>query len=312
MRVTVEQSDSMPATPRHPFRFGVIAAWARTGQEWQDKARRAEELGYATLVMPDNLQHTLATSPALAMAAAVTHTLRVGHYVLPNDFRNPVLLAKDIGTLDLLSGGRLEVGLGAGRPDSAAENAMLGLPFGSGGERVARLKESVAILKQLLNGDQVTHQSRFYAVTDAAVSPVPIQKPRVPLLMAGSGRQLLSLAAREADIVAIGLPPDATEDGASERVGWIRSAAGARFSELELNISLMAVGEHVPRWIAATMGVTARDLAERGSIAAVSGDVEQMCDQLRGRRARLGISYLLVSDELMDAFAPVVERLAGT
>jgi alkanesulfonate monooxygenase SsuD/methylene tetrahydromethanopterin reductase-like flavin-dependent oxidoreductase (luciferase family) len=188
---------------------------------------------------------------------------------------------------------------------------MLGVPFGSGGERVARLKESVAILKKLLNGDHVTHQSRFYAMTDAAVSPLPVQKPRLPILIAGSGRQLLSLAAREADIVAIGFPPDATESDASERVGWIRSAAGPRFSELELNMNLMAVGEHVPRWIAATMRVTARDLAERGSIAAVSGDAEQMCEQLRDRRARLGISYVLVADELMDAFAPVVERLAG-
>ena len=310
--VSVDEAGEGRATaPRRPFRFGVIAAWARSGREWQDKARRVESLGYATLVMPDNLQRTLATIPALAMAAAVTRTLRLGTYVLPNDFRNPVLLAKDLGTLDMLSDGRLEIGLGAGRADSAAENAMLGVPFGTGGERVARLSEAVGLLKDVFKGDAVTHSGHFYSATEAAVSPLPVQKPRPPLLIAGSGRQLLTLAAREADIVAFGFSPDANESVAAERIGWVRDAAGPRFGDIELNTNLMAVGDQVPRWIAITMGVTARDLAERGSIAAVSGDVEQMCDQLRGRRERLGISYLLVSDDLMDAFAPVVERLAG-
>ncbi|GAC1322184.1 MAG: hypothetical protein NVSMB2_19420 [Chloroflexota bacterium] len=113
-------------------------------------------------------------------------------------------------------------------------------------------------------------------------------------------------------VVAIGYPPETIGSVAFERVGWIRDAAGPRFAELELNMNLTAVGDPVPGWIAATTGVTARDLAERGSIALVSGDVEQMCGQLRDRRERLGISYVLVSDELMEAFAPVVERLAGT
>ena len=125
-----------------PFRFGVVAAAARSGDEWIGKARRAESLGYATLVMPDNLQYTLAPLPALAMAAAATTSLRLGTYVLPNDFRNPVLLAKDVATLDLLSGGRFELGIGAGRPDAARENSMLGLAFDSGAVRIERLAES--------------------------------------------------------------------------------------------------------------------------------------------------------------------------
>src|ERR1700694_2968980 len=135
-----------------PCRFGVFAASARSAQERIAKAQRAESLGYATLVIPDNLQHTLAPLPALAMAAAATRTLRVGTYVLPNDFRNPVLLAKDVATLDLLSGGRFELGLGAGRPDAAAETRRLGLPFDSGAVRVARLAESLGIVKALLAG----------------------------------------------------------------------------------------------------------------------------------------------------------------
>lgn len=304
-------SAATSASAVHPFRFGVIAATARSGDEWIDKARRAESLGYATLVIPDNLRYTLAPLAALAMAAAATRTLRVGTYVLPNDFRNPVLLAKDVATLDLLSGGRFELGLGAGRPDSATENRMLGLPFDSGAVRVARLAESLSILKPLLAGERVSTSGTYYSVADAEVSPRPVQHPRVPILVAGSGRQLLSMAGREADIIAIGLQPDASEATAAERIGWIRAAAGDRFSHIELNINLMAVAGQVPRWIAAQLRLTAQDLAERGSVAALDGTTEQMCEQLIQRRAKLGLSYVLVSDEFMELFAPVVERLAG-
>ena len=179
-----------------PFRFGVVAASARSGDEWLNAARHAEALGYATLVMPDNLQYTLAPLPALAMAAAATRTLRLGTYVLPNDFRNPVVLAKDVATLDLLSGGRFELGLGAGRPDAAAENRMLGLPFDSGAVRVARLAEALQILKALLAGQTVTHSGAHYAPVDAKISPLPQQQPRPPILVAGSGRQMPRECAR--------------------------------------------------------------------------------------------------------------------
>jgi probable F420-dependent oxidoreductase len=299
-----------PGSPR-PFRFGVVAAAARSGQEWAAKARRVEDLGYATLVMPDNLQYTLAPLPALAVAAAATSSLRLGTYVLPNDFRNPVLLAKDVATLDLLSGGRVELGLGAGRPDSAAENRMLGLSFDSGAVRLARLAESLAIVKALLAGQRPSTSGTYYSVADAQVSPLPVQQPRPPILVAGSGRQLLGLAAREADIVALGLPPDASEAVAAERIGWIREAAGDRFPHLQLNVNLVAVGDRVPRQMAARFGLSAKDLAERGSVVALTGTIDQMCEQLLQRRERLGLSYILVSDEFMDLFAPVVERLAG-
>jgi alkanesulfonate monooxygenase SsuD/methylene tetrahydromethanopterin reductase-like flavin-dependent oxidoreductase (luciferase family) len=138
-----------------------------------------------------------------------------------------------------------------------------------------------------------------------------VQQPGIPMLVAGAGRQMLSLAAREADIVALGLPPDASEASVAERVGWVREAAGDRFSEIELNINLMAVGDRVPYQLAQRMHLSAQDLAACGSVAAVTGTMEQMCEQLQARRERLGLSYILVSDELMDAFAPVVERLSG-
>lgn len=302
-----------PFTTSRRFRFGVVAAAARSADEWVARARRVESLGYATLVVPDNLRYTLAPLPALAVAAAATTSLRIGTYVLANDLRHPVVLAKDVATLDLLSGGRVELGMGAGRQDSADENHMLGLSFDSGGVRLARLADSLAVLKALLSGQRPPANSKFYpSASEAEISPLPVQQPHVPILVAGAGRQMLTVAAREADIIGIGLPPDASEDTMLERIGWVREAAGDRFSEIELNINLMAVADKVPYQLAQRMRLSAQDLVQRGSVAAVAGSTEQMCDQLLARRERLGLSYILVSDELMDALAPVVERLSGT
>jgi probable F420-dependent oxidoreductase len=288
----------------HPFRFGVVAAFARSGEEWAAKARQAESLGYASLVIPDNLQHTLAPFPAMAMAAAATKALRVGTYVLANDLRHPVLLAKDAASLDLLSGGRLELGIGAGRPNAAEDYRMLGLPFESGGVRMAHLADSLRVLKGLLAGE---------TVDGAEVSPRPVQHPRPPILVAASGPQMLALAAREADIVALGVGPTAGDAEVADKVRLVREAAGSteRFEQLELNINLMAVGQQVPRFIASQMGLSADDLARAGAVSALVGTPDQMCDTLQRRREQLGISYVLVSDELMEGLAPVVERLAG-
>ncbi len=295
----------------HPFRFGVVAAHARSGEEWAAKARHIEALGYATLVIPDNLQHTLAPLPALAVAATATRTLRVGTYVLANDYRNPVMLAKDAATLDLLSGGRFELGIGAGRPTAATESRMLGVPFEAGGVRLARLAESLAIIKPLLAGQRVTATGPQYGAADAEISPLPIQQPRLPILIAGSGPRLLALAAREADIVALGVGPEANEAVVAEKIALLREAAGERFGQLEININLMMVGEQMPRWIAAQFGANAGQLARSGAIPVLTGTTDAMCETLEQRRETLGISYIMVSDGLLEALAPVVERLAG-
>lgn len=283
---------------------------ARTAEEWVSKARRIESLGYATLVMPDGLRYSLAPLPALAAAATATRTLRVGTYVIANDFRNPVLLAKEAATVDVLSGGRFELGVGAGRPGAEADNRMLGVAFDSGAVRLARLAESLGILKRLLSGQKATAPGPHYATLDAEISPQPVQQPP-PILVAASGKQMLALAAREADIIALGVPPDTSEASVAEKIGWIRDAAGERFAQLELNLNLMAVGQQVPRYVSAQLGLTAERLAQSGSVAALMGSTAAMCETLLGRRERLGISYLMVSDELMEAFAPVVERLTG-
>lgn len=295
----------------HPFRFGVVAAQARSAEEWTAKARRVEALGYATLVIPDNLQYTLAPLPALAVAATATRTLRVGTYVLANDYRNPVMLAKAAATLDLLSGGRFELGIGAGRPTADAESRMIGVPFESGGVRVARLAESLAIIKPLLAGQHASATGPHYAAAEAAVSPLPVQQPHLPILVAGIGKRLLSLAAREADTVALGIGPNETEAVVMEKIVWLREEAGERFEQLEINLNLMVVGDQMPRWIAAQFGADAAALARSGAIPVLTGTTDAMCDTLQKRRETFGISYIMVSDELMEALAPMVERLAG-
>jgi probable F420-dependent oxidoreductase len=295
----------------HPFRFGVVAAQARSGDDWAEKAHRIESMGYATLLMPDVLQYTLAPLPALTAAAMVTRTLRVGTYVLANDYRNPVLLAKDVATVDVLSGGRFELGMGVGRPGADDDSRMLGVPFESGAVRVERLAESLPLLKALLSGETATAGGPHYTSRTAQITPRPVQQPRPPILVAASKRRLLELAAREADIIALGIAPTEPEAGIVERTTWIRNAAGSRFDRIELNLNLMAVGQTVPRWIASQMHLTAEGLARSGAISALTGTDDEMVETLERRRERLGISYIVVGDELMDALAPVVERLAG-
>jgi alkanesulfonate monooxygenase SsuD/methylene tetrahydromethanopterin reductase-like flavin-dependent oxidoreductase (luciferase family) len=201
------------------------------------------------------------------------------------------------------------LGIGAGRPGAADDNRMLGLSFDSGGVRLARLAESLSLIKPLLAGQPARSDGPHYPVQNAEISPRPAEPP--PILIAGSGKQLLSLAAREADIVALGVPPDATEQVVAEKIGWLRDAAGDRFAHLELNLNLMAVGNQVPRYISAQLGLTADDLARSGAASALMGSLDEMCATLLRRRESLGISYIMVGDELIDALAPVVERLAG-
>jgi probable F420-dependent oxidoreductase len=298
-------------TPR-PFRFGVVAAQAPSGHDWIARAQHIEALGYSTLVVPDGLRYTLSPLPALAAAAAGTHTLRVGTYVIANDYRHPVMLAKEAASVDVLSDGRLELGMGAGRPMAADDNRMLGLAFDSGAVRVARLAESLGIVKRLLAGETVTAVGTHYSVRDAQVTPRAVQQPHPPILVAASGRRMFELAAREADIVALAVAPDESEATIAEKIGWLRQVAGERFDDLELNVNLMAVGDRVPRYVSAQLGLDAAGLARAGAVSAVTGSVDEMCAQLRARRERLGVSYILVADELMDALAPVVEHLSGS
>jgi probable F420-dependent oxidoreductase len=296
---------------RHPFRFGVVAAQAQSAEQWIALGRRAEDLGFSSFLIPDTLGPTLAPIPALTAVAVSTRTLRVGSYVFANDVRNPVLLAREVAALDFLSGGRFELGLGAGRPGIEGDYRKLGIALESGGVRVDRLTESLSILKRLLSGETVDHEGKQYRVAGADVYPKPVQQPHPPIMIAATGLRLLGLAAREADIVALGIGPTQGEDVFQEKIGILRKAAGDRFDRLELNANLSAVGDQVHPWMMRQFNVTLEQLRTIGSPSILLGSVDEMCEQLEGRRERLGISYINCAAEMMDAMAPVVARLAG-
>ena len=308
-----------------PFRFGVSVRHAGSRAEWMAKARKVEALGYATLTVPDHLTDLVAPMPALISAAEATKTLRIGTNVLNNDLRHPVLVAREAAAVDLLTDGRLELGLGAGSIKSEYDEA--GFSFDPGGTRVERLAESVTIIKSLLNGEQVTFAGRHYRVTGHTIAPVPAQKPRPPILIGGNGRLLLALAAREADIVGFsGLtfrkggaaPPDLSGwrvSGVDERVRLVREAAGeARYARLELNALVQrvvvtndrrqAAEELTSRWTQ----LTPEEVLQSPYV--LIGTVDQMVEDLQAYRDRWGISYYVVHEPYMDTFAPVVARLA--
>lgn len=308
------------------FRFGVNVRQAKSAAEWAEKARKIESLGYDTFNVPDHLTDLMAPMPALVSAAAATTRLRVATNVLNNDLRHPVLVAREAATVDLLTNGRLLLGLGAGSIKSEYDEA--GLTFDTGATRVERLAEAVAIIKRLLNGEQVTFAGRHYRVTGHRIAPLPVQKPRPPILIGGNGRRLLTLAAREADIVGFsGLtfhqggaaPPDLSAwriAGVDERVRLVREAAGdACFAQLELNALVQQVTVTNDRRKAA------EELSSRwpqlspeeilDSPYVLIGSIDQMVEDLQARRERWGISYYVTHEPYMDALAPVVARLAN-
>ena len=295
----------------HPFRFGVVAPQLRSADKWVAKARRVEALGYSTLLLPDTIGPIPTPLPALAFAAAATRTLRVGPYVLANDYRNPVLLARECAAIDVLSGGRFELGIGAGRPRADEDYAKLGVALDSGGMRVERLAEALGILKGLLAGEQVTASGAHYAVTNADVFPRPAQQPRPPILVAAAGRRLLALAAREADIVAVADRPDAPETAVREKVDWLRESAGDRFDQIEINLNMMAVGTELHPQMLAWAGLTPAQLEGSTSPFLLLGTEDEMTERLLRLREHLGASYITIPEAFMEPFAPVVQRLAG-
>jgi probable F420-dependent oxidoreductase len=307
-----------------PFRFGVNVGRAGSWAEWAGKARKLEDLGYSALTVPDHLTDLLAPMPALVSAAAATTHLRVGTNVLNNDFRHPVLVAREAATVDLLTEGRLQLGLGAGHMQ--AEYDQAGVRCEAGGTRVERLVEAVTIVKALLQGEQVTFAGRHYRATGHTLHPLPVQRPYPPLLIGGNGRRLLTLAAKEADIVGLsgitfrrgGTEPDLsgwTVAGVDERVQLVREAAGDRYERLELNALVQRVVVTDDRRQAA------EELAHRWpqlspeellrSPYVLIGTVDQLVEELQARRERWGISYYVIFEPHIDAFAPVVSRLAG-
>jgi probable F420-dependent oxidoreductase len=277
------------------FRFGVTNGGAADMASWTAAARRAESLGYATFLMPDTTS-TPAPLPALAAAAAATTTIHVGTWVLCDALRNPRTLAWEVATLDQLTGGRVELGLGAGRPGAEQDALRLGVPYGSPGERVERLAESVALIRHLLAGGEDGFP--------ATASPVPV-------LIAASGPRLLRYAAQHADIIAFGWPPATTAEQAQPVIDRVREAAAGRLDHLELAAGLIAVDDEEHPWLR-RMGLDAASLAAAGAVTVATGTPRHIADTLLRRRDELGLSYITVPAQSVDPFAPVVELLAGT
>jgi probable F420-dependent oxidoreductase len=279
------------------FRFGIVTGLAPTGAEWTATARRAEDLGYDTLLIPDTL-NTLAPFPALAAAAAGTRTLRVGTYVLSAPNRTPAMVAWETRSLHLLTGGRFELGLGGGRPAADRDAAVLGVDFGTPGQRLRRVAATIHAVRELRD-----------------IGPVAVGQQQPPILVAASRPGMLRLAAEHADIVALGLPPQSDEDELARTVATLRDLAGSRFDSLELHVNVAAVAESphaVPEWVSRMVGGDPRAMAAAGGIAFLLGTPAQIAALLRRRRDELGISYIAVSAMFMAEFAPVITLLRRT
>jgi probable F420-dependent oxidoreductase len=291
--------------------------------EWVDLALRAESNGYDVLTMPDHFGDQLAPVPALMTAADATTKLRVGALVWDNDYKHPLVLAKELATMDLLSDGRLEIGIGAGWMIS--DYAEAGMPYDSPKVRIDRFEEGLAVIKGCLGEGAFSHSGEHYTITNHNALPKPVQA-KVPILIGGGGKRVLSLAAREADIIGINgtmtagvIGPDAistmTAEAVDDKVGIVRAAAGDRMSEIEMNVRVFMVSVTDDRSaridsMSGALGVP-RTFMEESPFALI-GTPAQMIDDLRERREKWGFSYIIVGAEDIEPFAPVVAELAGT
>ena len=311
-------------THPRPFRFGVMAAKARSASEWTETAKKAEDLGYSTLLMPDHFGDQLSPVAALSTAAAVTETLRVGTLVFANDFRHPAVLAKDTATLDLLSDGRLEVGMGAGWMTD--DYSSTGIPHDRPGVRIDRMIEAIEVLRGLWGDEAFTFAGEHYTITEMNGLPKPVQPGGPPIIVGGGGKRVLSTAARLADIVGVNpnvgegkVGPEAiasmSAGATEEKLGWVRAAAGDRFDDIEISILKFVTivtddRDVVAEKVGGGMGMDAATIL--ASPHTLVGSADQIADELTEQRERWQGSYVTVQSDALEAFAPVVAALAGS
>jgi probable F420-dependent oxidoreductase len=316
-------------TMAHDRKFRFAAQLGRapegTARSWAYQARRAEGLGYSTLLMPDHFGDQLAPVPALAAVAAATTTLRMGSLVFGNDYRHPVNLAKEAATLDLLSDGRFEMSIGAGWMKTDYEEA--GITYDTPKVRVERFEEAVAVLQGLLRTDgPFSFDGTYYRVRDHALLPRPVQRPGPPLIIGGGGKRVLTFAARNADIVSINVnlregtggaetAPNASPERTREKVAWVKEAAGTRFDELELNalIGFVMVTDDaagIADAMAPHFGIEPADALHIP--LALLGTLDEMAEELQWRREEYDISYWSIEADSWEALGPMVSKLSGT
>jgi alkanesulfonate monooxygenase SsuD/methylene tetrahydromethanopterin reductase-like flavin-dependent oxidoreductase (luciferase family) len=270
----------------HGFRFALQSA-PQDQQQWVAVARRAEQLGYSALLMPDGLQLP-SPIPALAIAAGATMSLHVGTYVLASPLRAPRMAAWEAHSLSLLSGGRFQLGIGTGRPEVAQQAVeLLGQPVTSPAQRLAQVEQTIDDLRAL-DGDRYT-----------------------PVLIAAGGPKARALAAAKADLFALAAGPLASRDEVGRLAAGVWKAAGDRASALEFAITIFVVGDEAPAWVQRFTGADAATLIEHDSLAILRGSSQEIADELQRRRDTLGCSYIIVNGSFIEQFAPVVELLAG-
>jgi probable F420-dependent oxidoreductase len=321
----MRHDDGMP--DHHPFRFAAQLSTAPggTARAWADQARRAEDLGYATLFMPDHFGDQLAPIPALAAVAAATTTLRLGSLVFGNDYRHPFVLAKEAATLDVLSEGRFELSLGAGWMKTDYEQA--GLTYDTPRVRVERFEEAVQVIQGLLRTDgPFSFEGAYYSVREHSLLPRPVQQPGPPLIIGGGGKRVLSFAAQHADIVSINAnlregtggietAPDMAPQRTREKVAWVKEAAGSRFGALEFNalIGFVVITDDVSgiaKAMAPNFGITAEEVLHVQGI--LLGTLDEMVEELLWRREEYGITYWSIEAGSWEDLGPVVTKLSGT
>ena len=306
-----------------PFRFGLQTSNAPDAKTWRERARKVEDLGFAAMYIPDHFTDQWGPLVALTVAAEATSTLQIGALVFDNDYRHPVVLAREIASLDLVSEGRVIFGLGAGWMRSDYEEA--GIPYDEPAVRVDRFEEAVDVYTQLFREGTATFEGTHYSIHGAAGQPRPTESgPK--LLIGGGGKRVLSHAARHADIVGVNPnlksgatdaapAPSAVADMVDKRIGWIKEAAGDRFDSLDLQMLtfIVQVGgdrREMAEMMGPAMGISPEQ-AHDAPLALV-GSVEEICDQLVERRERWGLNDWVIHDPELDAFAEVGGRLAGT
>jgi probable F420-dependent oxidoreductase len=317
-----------------PFRFGLQAYAPASGKDWRDLARKAEDMGFSSFHLADHVigpgpalsatghpVQTVAAIPAMAVAAEATNTIKIGCRVLCVDYRNPVMLAKEVATLDFFSEGRLELGLGAGWLQNEYE--AMGIPFDRAGVRLDRMEEVIGLLRaSFAEGELNIDGTHVHAVGFEAV-PKPVRVP--PLMIGGGAKRVLTIAGREADIVSLNfdnssgkLGPagigSSTAELTMQKIGWVKEGAGARFDQIEIEIAAYFTivtpdGDGTRAKMAPMFGMTPEVLAEHPN--ALIGSVDEICDRIVERREKFGISYVSFGASVIDAVAPVIDRLAG-
>jgi probable F420-dependent oxidoreductase len=307
------------------FRFGIQTSKAGSGDEWLQKARRIEELGFSSLFIPDHFGDQFAPLLALAAAAQATSTLRLGTLVLDNDYRHPLVLAKEWATLDVLSDGRVEAGLGAGWMKSDYDES--GITYDLPAARIDRFKEGLAIIKGLFTSEgPFSFSGQHYTVTNAQPLPRPVQKPHPPVLIGAGAKRMMRIAARNAEIVSVNfslaegvvnpvVAATGTAAATREKIAWMRDAAGAHFDELELSCTIFVTivtddRQGMAERIGQGFGMAASDVLETPHV--LVGTVDQLIEDLQRRREEFGFTYIVFSGDVFEQTAPVVKKLAGT